>query len=119
MDARNERANKNGNAHQDDRTGRHDSDANPSPGRASDTIEATNWAAIRQLFQPLDVPTADRPDVKRGYFVVVPAGAGFEADVEGGDGNAGFSQQACTLALRLSGAFGSMFPFRTTHLNVA
>lgn len=57
--------------------------------------------------------------LEHGYFVVVPAGAGLEADVDGGGGDAGFSQQEWTLALRLSGAFGSMLPFRTTHLNVA
>ena len=56
---------------------------------------------------------------EHSYFVVVPAGAGVEADVDGGAGDAGFSQQEWTLALRLSGAFGSMLPFRTTHLNVA
>ena len=56
---------------------------------------------------------------QRSYFVVVPAGAGFDADVDDGGGDAGFSQQEWTLALRLSGAFGSMVPFRTTHLNVA
>ena len=58
--------------------------------------------------------------LERTYFVVVPAeGAGFDADVAGGGGDAGLNQQAWTLALRLSGAFGSMVPFRTTHLNVA
>ena len=57
--------------------------------------------------------------LKRSYLVVVPAGAGFDADVDVGGGDAGFSQQVWTLALRLSGAFGSMVPFRTTHLNVA
>ena len=58
--------------------------------------------------------------VERRYFVVVPAGAaGFDADAGGGAGDTGFSQQAWTRAFRLSGAFGSMVPCRTTHRNVA
>ena len=57
--------------------------------------------------------------VQRAYRGVVPVGAGFAAEAVGGAGTAGFSQHVCTRALRLSGAFGSMAPCRTTHLNVA